>query len=170
MNIIRNNILIYYVSINRGIYFAGHSAGAHLVAEILASAELLDNTPGSHRLQGAFLISGVYDLQEVVHTYVNDVVQLPSEWAVPLSPQFDSYTHIQERRMRLYIIAAQHDSPTFKKQSREFYEILHNTCLMQNMYLEIKDGMDHFNIVECFTNDDNYLKSLLVHDIRKHLL
>ncbi|CAB3236991.1 unnamed protein product [Arctia plantaginis] len=155
---------------SKGVYFAGHSAGAHLVAKVLASADLFENTPGSHRLQGAFLISGVYDLQEVVHTYVNDVVQMPSEWAVPLSPQFDSYTHIQERRARLYIIAAQHDSPTFKKQSREFYEILHNTCLMQNMYLEIKDGMDHFEIIECYTNDDNYLKSLLVHDIRKHLL
>ncbi|XP_073941700.1 kynurenine formamidase isoform X2 [Choristoneura fumiferana] len=153
----------------RGVYFAGHSAGAHLVAKLLAGADFLDNTPGSNRLQGAFLVSGVYDLRDVVHTSVNEAVQLPSEWAIPLSPQFDSYSHLQTSRIRLYILAAQNDSPTFKKQSREFYELLHNHCLMQNMYLEIKDDMDHFDIVECFAKDNNYLKNLLVHDIRKHL-
>ncbi|PZC72109.1 hypothetical protein B5X24_HaOG211924 [Helicoverpa armigera] len=155
---------------SKGVYFAGHSAGAHLVAKLLSSADFFENTPGSSRLQGAFLVSGVYDLRELVHTSVNDAVQLPNEWAVPLSPQFDDYTHLQGRRTRLYILAGQHDSPTFKKQSREFYELLHNTCLMQNMYLEIKDGMDHFDIVECFANDDNYMKNLLIHDIRKHLM
>ncbi|XP_026314689.1 kynurenine formamidase isoform X2 [Hyposmocoma kahamanoa] len=154
---------------SRGVYFAGHSAGAHLVAKLLASADFLENTLGSKRLQGAFLISGVYDLREIVHTKINDRVQLPHEWAISLSPQFDDYAHLQVRRVRLYIIAAQYDSPTFKKQSRDFYELLHNTCLMQNMYFEIKDGMDHFNIVEYLTNDDNYLRNLLVHDIRKHL-
>ncbi|XP_061382895.1 kynurenine formamidase isoform X1 [Danaus plexippus] len=154
---------------SRGVYFAGHSAGAHLVAKLLSNSDFLEHTPGSCRLQGAFLISGVFDLRELIHTSVNMAVQLPREWAVPLSPQFDCFTHLQARRVRVYILAGQHDSPTFKKQSREFYELLYNTCLMQNMYLEIKDNMDHFDIVECFANDDNYLKNLLVHDIRKHL-
>ncbi|XP_063831807.1 kynurenine formamidase isoform X1 [Ostrinia nubilalis] len=154
---------------SRGVYFAGHSAGAHLVAKLLSNADFLDSSIGSNRLQGAFLISGVYDLRELVHTSVNEAVQLPPEWAIPLSPQFDCYTHLQMRRVRVYILAGQNDSPTFKKQSREFYELLQNTCLMQNMYLEIKDEFDHFDIVECFANENNYLKNLLVHDIRKHL-
>lgn len=154
---------------SRGVYFAGHSAGAHLVAKLLSNVDFLDTTIGAHRLQGAFLISGVYDLRELIHTSVNDAVQLPREWAVPLSPQFDCYSHLHVRRVRLYVIAAQNDSPRFKKQSREFYELLHSVCLMQNMYLEIKDEFDHFDIVECFANENNYLKNLLVHDIRKHL-
>ncbi|XP_045510503.1 kynurenine formamidase isoform X1 [Colias croceus] len=154
---------------SRGIYFAGHSAGAHLVAKLLSNADFLDNTPGTQRLQAAFLVSGVYDLRELVHTSVNEAVQLPREWAAPLSPQFDCYTHLQIRKTRVYILAGQNDSPTFKKQSREFFELLHNSCLMQNMYLEIKDDLDHFDIVECFANDDNYLKNLMVHDVRKHL-
>ncbi|CAK1548357.1 unnamed protein product [Leptosia nina] len=154
---------------SRGVYFAGHSAGAHLVAKLLSNADFLENTPGTQRLQAAFLISGVYDLRELVHTSVNDAIQLPAEWAAPLSPQFDCFTHLQARKIRVFILAGQNDSPTFKKQSREFFELLHNTCLMQNMYLEIKDDMDHFDIVECFANDDNYLKNLMVHDVRKHL-
>ncbi|XP_037300174.1 kynurenine formamidase-like isoform X1 [Manduca sexta] len=154
---------------SRGVYFAGHCAGAYLVAKLFANADFLDNTPGSHRLQGAFLISGLYDLRELVHTSYNKVLQLPYEWSVPLSPQFDCFTHLQARKLRLYILAAQKDSSTFKKQSREFYELLQNTCLIQNMYLEIKDNMDHFEIVECFTKDGNYMRNLLLHDIRKHL-
>ncbi|CAH0747539.1 unnamed protein product [Diatraea saccharalis] len=154
---------------SRGVYFAGHSAGAHLVAKLLANSDLLDSTIGSDRLQAAFLISGVYDLRELLHTSVNDAVQLPTEWAKPLSPLFDCYSHLHTRKVRLYIIAGQNDSPRFKKQSREFYEHLLDVCLIQNMYLEIKDDFDHFDIVECLSNDNNYLKNLLVHDIRKHL-
>ncbi|VVC89575.1 unnamed protein product [Leptidea sinapis] len=154
---------------SRGIYFTGHSAGAHLVAKLLSNADFLDNVPGTHRLQGAFLVSGIYELRELVHTSINDAVQLPQEWAIPLSPQFDCFTHLQVRRMRIYILAGQNDSPTFKKQSREFFELLQNTCLIQNMFLEIKDDMDHFDIVECIAKDDNYLKNLLVYDVRKHL-
>ncbi|KAM3966568.1 kynurenine formamidase [Aphomia sociella] len=154
---------------SRGIYFAGHSAGAHLVAKLLSNADFFETTKGSTLLRGAFLVSGIYDLRELIHTSINNAVQLPNEWAVPLSPQFDCYTHLQGRRVRIYILAGQNESPTFKKQSREFYELLHNTCLMQNMYLEIKDGMDHFNIVECFSDDNNFLKNLLVHDVRKYM-
>ncbi|KAI5642482.1 alpha/beta hydrolase fold domain-containing protein [Phthorimaea operculella] len=154
---------------SRGVYFAGHSAGAHLVAKLLSNPDFFESTPGSDRLQGAFLISGVYDLREVVNTTVNDRVQLPREWAEAMSPQFDTYSHLQARKIRIYILAGQNDSPTFKKQSREYYELLHNTCLMQNMYLEIKDEMDHFDIMECLTKDRNYMSNLLVHDIRKNL-
>ncbi|XP_068628865.1 kynurenine formamidase isoform X2 [Battus philenor] len=154
---------------SRGVYFAGHSAGAHLVAKLLANVNFFENNPGSHRLQGAFLISGIYDLRELVHTSVNDAVQLPQEWAIPLSPLFDCFNHLQMRRIRIYILAGQNDSPTFKKQSRELFELLHNTCLMQHMYLEIKDDMDHFDIMECLAENDNYLKNLMVHDVRKHL-
>lgn len=151
----------------RGVYFAGHSAGAHLVAKLLSNSDFLKQTPGTNRLQGAFLISGVYDLSELVHTSYFEALQVPPEWARPLSPLFDNYGHL--KKVRIYIIAGQHDSPTFRRQSREFYGHLQASWLMKNMYLEIKDNMDHFDIVECFSSDDNYLTSLLVHDIRKHL-
>ncbi|GBP79294.1 Kynurenine formamidase [Eumeta japonica] len=153
----------------RGIYFAGHSAGAHLVAKLLSGADFLERTPGSRRLQAAFLISGVYDLREIVHTYVNDAVRLPEEWAVAMSPLFDDYKHLFERKIRMYILAGEHDSGTFKRQSREFYEHLLDVCRTQHMYFEIKDRLDHFDIVENFANQDNFLKNLVVHDVRKHL-
>ncbi|KAL4706873.1 hypothetical protein ACJJTC_010107 [Scirpophaga incertulas] len=154
---------------SKGVYFAGHSAGAHLIAKLLANGDFIESLPGKELLQGAFLISGVYDLRDLVRTSVNQALQLPDEWAVSLSPMFDDYKKLYRRNMRIYIIAGENDSPTFKKQSREFYEHLLKVSRTKNMYLEIKDGMDHFNIVECFAEERNYLRSLLLHDIGRYL-
>ncbi|CAK1599596.1 unnamed protein product [Parnassius mnemosyne] len=44
---------------SRGVYFAVHSASEHLVAKLLSNVDFFEDNPGSHRLQGAFLISSV---------------------------------------------------------------------------------------------------------------
>lgn len=154
---------------SRGVYFAGHSAGAHLVAKLLSNREFLENTPGARRLQGVFLIAGIYDLRELVQTPENDAIQLPPEQAVTMSPQFNCFNHLEDSNVRIYIIVGQHDSPTFIKQSRAIYEVLYDACQMQNLYFEIKDNRDHFDIMECLCLGDNYLRNLLVHDIGKYL-
>ncbi|XP_040438182.1 kynurenine formamidase isoform X2 [Falco naumanni] len=61
----------------RGIYLCGHSAGAHLAAMVLSTdwmeyGVVLD-------IKGAVLVSGVYDLEPILHTYVNDVLNM--SWA-----------------------------------------------------------------------------------------
>lgn len=154
---------------SRGVYFGGHSAGAHLLAKLLANEEFLTSTYGSQRLQGAFLVSGVYDLRDLVKTYVNELVKLPQEKAIEMSPMFDDYTHLRNKNLRIYVLAGQNDSPTFKKQSRDFYDKLQNSISSQNVYLEIKDKLDHFDIVECFSEIDNFLKSLILLDLVKYL-
>ncbi|XP_030035597.2 kynurenine formamidase isoform X1 [Manduca sexta] len=154
---------------SRGVYFAGHSAGAHLVAKILSNASLLANTPGSNRLKGAFLVSGVYSLQELLYTTVNDALNLTDELANTLSPYFDNFAHLKDKEIRINVIAGQHDTSRFKKQSKEFYELLHNKYSLPNVNLDIKDNYDHFDIVECFSNNNNYLKMLLIQDIEKYL-
>ncbi|KAJ0181054.1 hypothetical protein K1T71_003139 [Dendrolimus kikuchii] len=152
---------------SRGVYFAGHSAGAHLVAKLLSNEQFLKTTIGANRLRGAFLVSGVYDLRDLVKTYVNDLVRLPEQKVRQMSPYFDDYTHLQNINVRVYILAGQNDSPTFKKQSRDFYEKLQISFLSNNVYLEIKDNFDHFDIVECYAKGDNFLKSLLLLDFVK---
>lgn len=86
-----------------------------------------------------------------------------------MSPYFDDYIHLRNKNLRLFILAGQNDSPTFKKQSRDFYEKLQTSFLASNVYLEIKDNFDHFDIVECYAKRDNFLISLLQLDIIKNL-
>ncbi|WP_235613552.1 alpha/beta hydrolase [Streptomyces olivochromogenes] len=60
------------------VHLAGHSAGAHLVACALESL-------GSE-VASATLISGVYDLEPLRHTYVNDALGMDADEARDVSP------------------------------------------------------------------------------------
>ena len=64
----------------RRILLAGHSAGAHLAAMCL-----LDPITAAG-VQGAVLVSGVYDLEPLVYTTTNDAVGLSIDEARRLSP------------------------------------------------------------------------------------
>ncbi|KFW79210.1 Kynurenine formamidase, partial [Manacus vitellinus] len=74
----------------RGIYLCGHSAGAHLAAMVLFTDWTEFHVVPD--IKGAVLVSGVYDLEPILHTYVNDALNM-SRWALrsllpaPLSPQ-----------------------------------------------------------------------------------
>lgn len=52
---------------SRGLYIAGHSAGAHLTFMALLRSESILNS-----VKGAILLGGVYDLEPLVDTYVNE--------------------------------------------------------------------------------------------------
>jgi arylformamidase len=62
------------------VLVSGSSAGAHLAAMALADPAL------AARLAGAVLLSGIYDLEPISRTYVNDPLGLDSETALELSP------------------------------------------------------------------------------------
>ncbi|MEM6641117.1 MAG: alpha/beta hydrolase, partial [Pseudomonadota bacterium] len=62
---------------------AGSSAGAHLAAMVIAA----DGSSDTHDLiHGAVLVSGVYNLQAVIRSYVNDVAGITEDESVALSP------------------------------------------------------------------------------------
>jgi arylformamidase len=63
------------------IHVAGSSAGAHLVATAVLTSEST-----CCDVAGCVLLSGMYDLEPVRHTYVNDALQLDAERAWELSP------------------------------------------------------------------------------------
>ena len=65
----------------RRIHLSGSSAGAHLAAMALVRDD-------EHRIAGATLLSGVYDLEPLRHTYVNDVLGLDAAEALRNSPMY----------------------------------------------------------------------------------
>ncbi|XP_040293743.1 kynurenine formamidase isoform X3 [Bufo bufo] len=71
-------ILVYvhggYWQFLSGVYLCGHSAGAHLVAMTLCTDWMEYGVTAG--IKGAVLVSGVYDLQPIIHTYVNDALQM----------------------------------------------------------------------------------------------
>ncbi len=79
-----------YGAFGNSLYIAGHSAGGHLAAMMLAAqwprfgADLPEKV-----VEGALSISGVYDLTDIVHVpSINADVRLDEESAIRCSPAF----------------------------------------------------------------------------------
>jgi len=88
----------------------GHSAGAHLVAMKLCQ-------PDSPKFAGAIMVSGIFDLEPIVHTSVNDAVRLTEQTAKNLSP-INLVDHAANTP--LAVIWGDNETDEFKRQSQEF--------------------------------------------------
>ncbi|NXS24157.1 KFA formamidase, partial [Mystacornis crossleyi] len=101
----------------RGIYLCGHSAGAHLVAMVLSTDWTEFQVVPD--IKGAVLVSGVYDLEPILHTYVNDALNMSREVAQRNSPMGHVTAAVPEA-CEVLVAVAQHDSPEFRRQSQEY--------------------------------------------------
>ncbi|NWR49212.1 KFA formamidase, partial [Regulus satrapa] len=127
----------------RGIYLCGHSAGAHLAAMVLST----DWTEfrAVPDIKGVVLVSGVYDLEPILHTYVNDALRMSREVAQRNSP----LRHVPPAvpaACEVLMAVAQHDSPEFRRQSREYSQALRAAGWSVSL-LDLA-GVDHFDIIE----------------------
>ncbi|MEU1513111.1 alpha/beta hydrolase [Streptomyces sp. NPDC005811] len=99
----------------RAVHLGGHSAGAHLVASALLDAE------GPHpfgALASATLISGVYDLEPLRHTYVNDALGMDAGEARACSP-----LHRPPARLpRLVVALGENETDAFTAQHHRFVD------------------------------------------------
>ncbi|XP_067914470.1 kynurenine formamidase isoform X2 [Heterodontus francisci] len=136
-----------------GVYLCGHSAGAHLGAMVLCTdwAEY-GVTPD---IKGALLVSGIYDLCPIVHTSVNDALQMTEGDALRNSPM--QFVNIMKRlggTCEIVVTVAQHDSDEFRKQSQEYYQAVKAAGL--NTYFQDVPNTDHFDIIEKLV-EENYI-------------
>ncbi len=70
----------------RRIYLYGHSAGAHLAAMALVEDWSRRGLPAD-LICGATLVSGIYDVEPVLHISVNEQIRLTPDRVAALSPQ-----------------------------------------------------------------------------------
>lgn len=87
------------------IHLSGSSAGAHLVAMALVRDD-------ARRIAGATLLSGVYDLEPLRHTYVNDALGLDPAAAARNSPVL----HLPERLPPVVIARGGNETREFVRQ------------------------------------------------------
>ncbi|MDK3019963.1 alpha/beta hydrolase [Pseudodonghicola flavimaris] len=121
------------------IVLAGHSAGAHLAAAILAGLGG-DDLPAA--LAGYVLISGVYDLAPVAASYVNEAVGLSPADVEALSPLL--YLPAADRPVHLMIGA---DEPeAFRRQSDALAMLWGRE--LSRISMERFAGRDHFDILD----------------------
>ena len=122
------------------ITLSGHSAGAQLVTMVMAtSADLLARA--GLRVRDVILISGVYDLEPISLTPVNDPLQLTPVEIHDLSP----ILHLPAPGPRYHVTVAERDTPEFIRQSRDYAELLRKAG--HSVSFDLQMGMQHFDII-----------------------
>ena len=128
------------------LYVSGHSAGGHLTAMILATdwpsfAGIPDGA-----VKGGCAISGVFDLEPVRLTFLNEDLGLDAESAARNSPAH----HLPSRGAPLIVAVGGDESDEFLRQSRDFAAAW-NARGHPGELLEIA-GEHHFEIVEALAD------------------
>ncbi|XP_075228134.1 kynurenine formamidase [Lycorma delicatula] len=139
------------------VWFGGHSAGAHLTAQLF-NDDYLSTLKDNHKkiFKGLILISGIYDLTPIINTSVNEVLNLTKTEIEQYSPLINATNKLSVAKSigcKALVAVAENDSPEFQRQSKEFAEVL-TKCGANAKYIKMKNE-DHFSIVENL-QDPNY--------------
>jgi arylformamidase len=124
----------------RRIVVSGSSAGAHLAAMLLAGTWPNNEKP-SDAIAGAVLLSGIYDLEPLVPTYINRALHLSETGAATVSP-----VGLQLGPPAPVIVAwGENETSEFKRQSQLFASKLKDAGFPVKS-LQV-DGANHFDLV-----------------------
>jgi arylformamidase len=142
---------------------AGNSAGGHLTGAMLATNWVkIDGVPDD-LVTHAFALSGLYDLEPLLDTDVNDDLRLTPESARSTSP-----IHWPAPREGLKYVAAvgSLESDVFKVQSRRLTDAW-NANGIETEYFEVPD-CNHFTIVDAFSTPGHALSERFYKMIEAH--
>ena len=134
------------------LVLAGHSAGAHLAAMVMLR---LRERFARHPVKCGILISGVYDLRPLLHTYVNEPLKLNEERALALSPQLMSLEDLPPT----VVCWGQNETDEFKQQSRDF-TTAHRSAGGVSQCFEVA-GCNHFDIIHTMNQPDTHLGGIV---------
>ena len=132
------------------IYLSGSSAGAHLVVMALLK---LKNYEPHIMVQGIILLSGIYDLEPIINTYINQSLGLNLDRAKNLSPM----SHDLSGLPPAIICWGEKETYEFKRQSKSFAKA----------YQKFGNEADNFELLG-YNHFDNIrvLENLIVEDSR----
>ena len=116
------------------VVLAGCSAGAHLAAMCFRDERI------GKQLNGAALLSGIYDVRPIVRTPTNDPLFLTAESAAEVSPQLLPPSFVP----RALLAVGKHEPSEFIRQNHEYAELLATTGA--DVQVEVVEHRDHFNL------------------------
>jgi arylformamidase len=132
----------------------GHSAGAHLIAALLAPADQHDQLP-TGLVTHACLISGIFDLAPVPQIGVNQDIRLKPEEVHGLSPM----RHPLQTRVPIDIVVGGGETQQWIAQSADFYQTLRDQgcpCTFHE-----RPDLNHFSILLDLQSPSHYTAKLL---------
>ena len=121
------------------IIVAGHSAGAHLAAALICGKA---GERAAQSIAGAVLISGVYDLEPIAASYVNDAVRMDADEMRALSILGDR----PGRGVPVILLIGADEPAAFQEQTDALFQAWGESGLKVAV-LRV-EGRDHFDILD----------------------
>ena len=147
----------------RRIYVAGNSAGAHLAAMLLVAGWQEVYGLADDVVAGAVLLSGIYDLEPLMGTYIDAALHLTDADVAELSP----LRLKMGRPVRTIVAWGENETDEFKRQSRTFAAALAGSGFPVSTF-ELA-GTNHFDIVFAMVNGESVLGQAtidLIHGVK----
>lgn len=132
------------------VYVMGHSAGGHLTAMMMATDwNKIDSTMPTDMIQGGIPVSGVFELEPIVHTSLNTGPQMDVDEAIAESPSFiPPITNAPQ-----LVVTGGGETAEFLRQSDDYADKFRTPERTMERY--DVPGMDHFDELERLAEDDS---------------
>ena len=136
------------------IYLSGSSAGGHLTLMMLLTDWTqygVNENQAKRLVKGVGAVSGVYDLEPIQYTYVNDPLKLTFTETIQNSP----ILHQVKNRCPVILAYGENETAEFKRQSLEMSVFLKH----QGIEVELKEipERNHFDVIMDLSNADSWL-------------
>eukprot|EP00949_MAST-11_sp_MAST-11-sp1_P002242 g2242.t1 len=128
----------------RKLFVVGHSAGGHLCGMVAVTDWSQYGLPAT-TVAGIAAVSGVFDLEQLQRTYVNDACKMTPESAAALSPV--RHASRVPKDMRVIIAVGENESPAFHRMAREYNDSLVRAGVSQCTWMMLPKE-DHFTAIE----------------------
>lgn len=134
------------------IYVSGSSAGGHLAMMMLQTLwfKYIEGYQGNI-IKGLCAVSGIYDLQPLVPSYVNDPIKMDDKQAIMNSPLLLPLPS----PLPVIIAYGENETQAFKVQSQYMADKLNNAGY-NVQYKEIAKR-NHFDVITDLANDSSWL-------------
>ncbi|WP_024802779.1 alpha/beta hydrolase [Nocardia sp. BMG51109] len=132
------------------IILAGSSAGAYLALTGLLDEWSIDGTRPRERIAGAVLLDGIYDLEPLVGTYINDALGLDAPTARRLSP----LDRLPGRLPPTIVARGEHETDAFAWQHARAAAALAPRTSVTDLVVA---GRNHFDLVFDLDRPDTVL-------------
>ena len=131
------------------LYLLGHSAGGHLASMLLVGEE-------TKFVRAAISLSGLFRLEPVMLSYLNDSIRMDRENALKNSPVFLN----PAGDCPLLLVTGTDESDEFKDQSEKLYQSWKSKC--SNTELLMAPQKNHYSILDAVIEKDSTLRRAIV--------
>ena len=159
LDYLRENADRYNIDADK-VVLSGHSAGGHLTASVLA--DVLGQGAAAH-LAGAVMVSGVFDLEPIAISYVNDLARISSEEVARLSPA----RHMPKKNIPVHLVIGADEPEAFQAQTAALAELWKQH--LSDLSLVRVPGRDHFDILEVLADPNSETFQTIQNMIGDHL-